>query len=117
VFGMSPRMRLDLMVNDFTWRAVTDRSLTLFESRFRRNFIHIRDVASAFVWALEGRLTLGNAYNAGNTELNMTKRQLCEAIARQVPGFLVTEAAIGEDPDKRDYLVSNAKIEALGWRP
>jgi len=118
VFGMAPRMRLDLLVNDFTWRAVNDRAVVLFEAHFRRNFIHVRDVAKAFLHVLESYDSLkGQAYNVGLSEANLSKAQLCEVIAKEVPGFVYLEAPVGEDPDKRDYIVSNAKIEATGWRP
>ena len=118
VFGMSPHMRLDLLVNDFTWRAVTDRFLVIFEGHFRRNYIHIRDVAKAFIHALDNYDAMrGQPYNVGLSEANLTKLDLCAAIQRHVPGFVYLEAPIGEDPDKRDYIVSNAKIEATGFRP
>lgn len=115
VFGASPRMRLDLLVNDFVYRAVTDRAIVLFEPHFRRNYIHIRDVARAFLHAIES-LIPGQAYNVGDSEANLTKQQLCDRIARYVD-FACVEAHIGEDPDKRDYLVSNEKIEATAWSP
>ncbi|HTV46281.1 MAG TPA: NAD(P)-dependent oxidoreductase [Stellaceae bacterium] len=118
VFGMSPRMRLDLLVNDFTWRAVNDKAVVLFEAHFRRNYIHVRDVAKAFLHALENLdRMLGEPYNVGLSEANLSKSQLCQRIAEQVPGFVYLEAPIGEDPDKRDYIVSNAKLEATGWHP
>jgi nucleoside-diphosphate-sugar epimerase len=118
VFGMAPRMRLDLLVNDFTWRAVNDRAVVLFEAHFRRNFIHIRDVVKAFLHGIDNAARMkGQAYNVGLSEANLSKAQLCERIARHVPGFVYLEAPIGEDPDKRDYIVSNAKLEAAGWVP
>ena len=118
VFGMSPRMRLDLLVNDFTWRAVNDRAVVLFEAHFRRNYIHVRDVAKAFLHAIDHHdAMLGEPYNAGLSEANLSKSQLCARIAQHVPGFVYLEAPIGEDPDKRDYIVSNEKLEATGWRP
>ena len=118
VFGISPRMRLDLLVNDFTYRAYRDRFIVLFEEHFRRNYIHIRDVAGAFLFGLENHDRMkGQAYNVGLSSANLTKRELCEKIREYVPGFTIISAPIGEDPDKRDYIVSNAKIEALGWRP
>ena len=118
LFGMSPRMRLDLMVNDFVYRAVHDRSLVLFEPRFRRNFLHVRDAALAIMWALNGALERGQAYNCGDSRANMSKWQLCGEIAKIVKGFGWHESAIGSyDPDRRDYVVSNTKIEAKGWRP
>jgi nucleoside-diphosphate-sugar epimerase len=118
VFGMSPRMRMDLLVNDFTYRAYKDRSIILFEENFRRNFIHIADVARAFIFAIDNFQTMqGEPYNVGLSSANLTKKQLCEKIKEHVPEFYIYCAPIGEDPDKRDYLVSNAKIEALAWRP
>ncbi len=118
VFGMSPRMRLDLLVNDFTWRAVNDRAVVLFEAHFRRNYIHIRDVAKAFLHAVDNYGSMrGEPFNVGLSEANLSKAQLCERIARHVPGFVWLEAPVGEDPDKRDYVVSNEKLEKTGWRP
>jgi nucleoside-diphosphate-sugar epimerase len=118
VFGMSPRMRLDLLVNDFTWRAYKDRSIVLFEEHFRRNYVHVRDVAKAFLFGLENYDRMkGGPYNVGLSSANLTKRELCEKIREHVPGFHIISAPVGEDADKRDYVVSNAKIESLGWRP
>jgi nucleoside-diphosphate-sugar epimerase len=118
VFGMAPRMRLDLLVNDFTWRAVNDKAVVLFEAHFRRNLIHVRDVVKAFLHALDNYDTMrGEPYNVGLSEANLSKLQLCERIARHVPGFMYLEAPVGEDPDKRDYVVSNEKLERTGWRP
>jgi nucleoside-diphosphate-sugar epimerase len=118
VFGMAPRMRLDLLVNDFTWRAVSDRALVVFEGHFRRNYIHVRDVVKAFLHAIDRYEAMdGRAYNVGLSDANLTKLELCALIRRQVPGFVYVEAPIGEDPDKRDYLVSNARLEATGFRP
>ena len=118
VFGMSPRMRIDLLVNDFTYRAVHDRFVVLFESSFKRNYIHVRDVAGAFMHAIANREKMrGQIYNVGLSDANVSKRELCEAIARQVKGFVFLEAPVGKDPDQRNYIVSNAKIEATGWKP
>jgi nucleoside-diphosphate-sugar epimerase len=118
VFGMSPRMRLDLLVNDFTCRALKDRFLVVFEGHFRRNYIHVRDVAAVFLHAMENFESMrGEAYNAGLSDANLTKLELCAKIKEQVPDFLYLEAPVGEDPDKRDYLVSNAKIERTGFAP
>lgn len=118
VFGMAPRMRIDLLVNDFVYRAVMDRAVTLFEGHFRRNYIHIRDVARAFLHGI-GRFEelRGESYNVGLSDANLSKIQLCERIRAQVPAFTFSSAPIGEDPDKRDYIVSNAKIEATGFQP
>jgi len=118
VFGMSPRMRLDLLVNDFTYRAIKDRFVVVFEGHFRRNYIHVRDVAAAFVHAIEHYDAMrGQAYNVGLSDANLTKLELCAKIKAQVPDFLFLEAPVGEDPDKRDYLVSNEKIERTGFLP
>ena len=118
VFGMAPRMRLDLLVNDFVYRAVTDRFIVLFEAHFRRNFIHIRDVARAFQHAMHRFDEMkGGAFNVGLSDANLSKAELCDRIKLQVPGFVYLEAPVGQDPDQRDYLVSNAKIEATGYRP
>jgi nucleoside-diphosphate-sugar epimerase len=118
VFGMAPRMRIDLLVNDFTHRAVTDRALVIFEGHFRRNYIHIRDVAKAFMHAMEKFDAMkGQAYNVGLSTANLSKLELCARIKQQIPAFTYLEAPVGEDPDKRDYIVSNDKIEATGYRP
>jgi nucleoside-diphosphate-sugar epimerase len=118
VFGPSPRMRLDLLVNDFVYRAVTERSIVLFESHFTRNFIHIRDVARAFLHGIDQFDQMeGRAFNVGLDDANVTKRELCERIAVHVPGFTIIEAPIGRDPDQRDYIVSNARLAATGFRP
>jgi len=118
VFGMSPRMRLDLLVNDFTYRAVTDRAVVVFEGHFKRNYIHIRDVAIAFLHAIEHYSSMrGNAYNVGLSNANLSKLELCGVIKTLVPRFVFLEAPIGEDPDKRDYVVSNSKIERTGFQP
>ncbi len=118
VFGMSPRMRVDLLVNDFTYRAVTDRAVVIFEGHFKRNYIHIRDVARAFMHAIDNYAEMsGQAFNVGLSTANLSKLELCAKIKEQVPSFVYMEAPIGEDPDKRDYIVSNAKLEATGWEP
>ncbi|GJD77060.1 NAD-dependent epimerase/dehydratase family protein [Methylobacterium gregans] len=118
VFGMAPRMRLDLLVNDFTHRAVNDGALVVFEGHFKRNYIHIRDVAKGFLHAIDrfGAMR-GEAYNLGLSSANLSKLELCQRIKAHVPRFVYIEAPIGEDPDKRDYIVSNAKLEATGWSP
>ncbi|MEE7503800.1 NAD-dependent epimerase/dehydratase family protein [Methylobacterium sp. C33D] len=118
VFGMAPRMRLDLLVNDFTHRAVTDRALLVFEGHFKRNYIHIRDVAKGFIHAMDNYDRMrGEAYNLGLSSANLSKLELCARIKAHVPNFVYVEAPIGEDPDKRDYIVSNEKLEATGWFP
>jgi nucleoside-diphosphate-sugar epimerase len=116
VFGMAPRMRIDLLVNDFVYRAVNDRFVVLFEAHFKRNYIHIRDVARAFIHAIDNFDDMkGGAYNVGLSDANISKAELCERIKAQVPNFVYLEAPIGEDPDKRDYIVSNSKIERTGY--
>ena len=118
VFGMSPRMRIDLLVNDFVYRAVNDRAVVLFEAHFKRNYIHVRDVVRAFLHGIEHFEEMqGQPYNVGLSDANLSKRELCEKIQAHLPSFAFVEAAIGEDPDKRDYIVSNAKIEATGFVP
>lgn len=118
VFGMSPRMRIDLLVNDFTYRAVTDRFVVVFEGHFKRNYIHIRDVARAFIHGINNFDTMKNqAYNIGLSDANLSKLELCSKIKEQVPNFIYLEAPIGEDPDKRDYIVSNGKVERAGFKP
>lgn len=117
-FGVSPRMRLDLLVNDFTYRAVYDRFIVLFEGHFKRNYIHVRDVANAFLHALENFDRMkGEAYNVGLSDANLSKIELCGEIKSHVPEFYFVESDIGEDPDKRDYIVSNEKIEKTGFKP
>ncbi len=118
VFGMSPRMRLDLLVNDFVYRAVNDRSIVLFESYFKRNYIHVRDVANVFLHAINNfDLMKDEVYNFGLSDANLSKKELCDQIQKHLPNLVVLEAPIGEDPDKRDYIVSNEKIEATGFMP
>ena len=118
VFGMSPRMRIDLLVNDFVYRALHDRFIVLFESHFKRNYIHIRDVARVFLHGIKNFQKLkGQAYNVGLSDANLSKMELCRAIKKQLPDFVIMEAPVGEDPDKRDYIVSNDKIEKTGFKP
>lgn len=118
VFGMSPRMRMDLLVNDFTYRAVKDRFVVVFEGHFKRNYIHIRDVARAFIHAINNFDRMKNEpYNVGLSDANLSKLELCAEIKKQAPDFIYLEAQIGEDPDKRDYIVSNEKIEKTGYKP
>lgn len=118
VFGMSPRMRIDLLVNDFTYRAVYDRAVVLFEGHFKRNYIHIRDVAKAFMHGLTNFEQMKNTvYNVGLSDANLSKFELCTRIKEYVPNFVFIEAPVGEDPDKRNYIVSNEKIEKTGFKP
>lgn len=116
VFGMSPRMRLDLLVNDFVYRAVHDRALLIFEGHFKRNYIHIRDVVRVFLHGIENfRKMRGKPYNVGLEEANLSKLELCAVIKKHIPEFTYLEAPVGEDPDKRDYIVSNARISKTGF--
>jgi nucleoside-diphosphate-sugar epimerase len=118
VFGMSPRMRIDLLVNDFTYRAVNDRFVVLFESQFKRNYIHVRDVSRAFQHALNNYEKMkGQIYNVGLSDANVSKKELCEHIHKQIPEFTFIDAPVGKDPDQRNYIVSNEKIEATGYKP
>jgi len=118
VFGMSPRMRIDLLVNDFTYRAVYDGFTVLFESHFKRNYIHVRDVSRVFQHALNNFDSMnGEIYNVGLSDANVSKRELCEFIQKQLPKFTFIEEKIGKDPDQRNYIVSNEKIEATGYKP
>ena len=118
VFGMAPQMRIDLLVNDFTYRAVYDRAVLIFEGHFKRNYIHIRDVAKGFIHAIDNFDSMkGEAYNLGLSTANLSKLELCAKIQEQLPKFVYVEAPIGEDPDKRDYIVSNEKLEKTGWSP
>ncbi len=117
-FGVSPRMRLDLLVNDFVYRAVNDRFIVLFEAHFKRNYIHVRDVARVFVHGIKNFSSMkDHTYNVGLSEANLSKDELCREIKKQVPNFYFVEAAVGEDPDKRNYIVSNKKIEKTGFAP
>jgi nucleoside-diphosphate-sugar epimerase len=116
VFGASPRMRLDLLVNDFTYRAVKDGFIVIFEGHFKRNYIHIRDVAKAFIHAVNKFDTMkGEPYNVGLSDANLSKLDLCAKIKGQIKNFVFLEATVGEDPDKRDYIVSNEKVEKTGF--
>ena len=118
VFGISPRMRLDLLVNDLTYRAFTDRFVALFEPHFKRNYIHVRDVAKAFNHCLDNFDKMKNEpYNVGLSDANISKWELCEEIKKLLPDFFFVEVEGAKDPDKRNYIVSNAKIEATGFRP
>jgi len=118
VFGMSPRMRIDLLVNDFTYRAVNDRFVVLFESSFKRNYVHVRDVSRAFQHGIANFDAMkGQIYNVGLSDANVSKKELCERIQKQLPNFTFIEAPVGKDPDQRNYIVSNDKIEATGFKP
>jgi len=116
VFGMSPRMRIDLLVNDFTYRAVNDGFVVLFESHFKRNYVHVRDVSRVFQHALGNHEKMkGEIYNVGLSDANVSKKELCDHIKNQLPNFIYIDEQIGKDPDQRNYIVSNAKIEKTGF--
>ncbi|MFN0065285.1 MAG: NAD-dependent epimerase/dehydratase family protein [Chlamydiales bacterium] len=118
VFGVSPRMRLDLLVNDFTYRACHDKTIVLFEEHFKRNYIHVKDVARAFLFAIEHEKEMrGETYNVGLSNANLSKKELCEKIKKYIPDFYFHAAPVGKDPDQRNYIVSNDKLECLGWSP
>ncbi len=118
VFGASPRMRLDLLVNDIVYRAVFDRAVTLFEPHFKRNYVHLRDVIRTFLFTIDnfGKMR-GKAFNVGLSSANLSKYELCDKIQKHLPKFVFNVSEIGEDPDKRDYIVSTARLESLGWEP
>jgi len=118
VFGMSPRMRTDLLVNDLTYRAVNDGYVVIFEGHFKRNYIHVRDVCEAFLHAIYQFDNMkSNIYNVGLSSANVSKLELCEIIKKQIPNFTIVEGDIKKDPDQRNYIVSNEKLEATGWVP
>lgn len=118
VFGASPRMRLDLLVNDFVYRAVNDKTMIIFEGHFKRNFIHIRDVVGAYIHAINNFEAMkGKAYNCGLSDANLSKIELCEKIREHIPSFTFFESEINKDPDKRNYIVSNDRLESTGWKP
>ena len=117
VFGMSPRMRIDLLVNDFTYRAVYDGFVVLFESHFKRNYVHVKDVSRVFQHALLNQDKMkGQIYNVGLSEANVSKWELCERIQKHIPNFTFLEAPLGKDPDQRNYIVSNEKLESTGYK-
>jgi nucleoside-diphosphate-sugar epimerase len=117
VFGMSPRMRIDLLVNDFTYRAVYDGFVVLFESHFKRNYVHVKDVSRVFQHALLNHDKMkGQIYNVGLSEANVSKWELCERIKKHLPNFTFLEAPLGKDPDQRNYIVSNEKLESTGYK-
>ena len=116
VFGMSPRMRLDLLVNHFVYAAATDGYLVIFEKDFKRNYIHIRDVADCFLYCIENSNRMaGRAYNAGLDAANLSKQELALSIKKHVPKFYIHFAEVGSDPDKRNYIVSNQRLREAGF--
>ena len=118
VFGMSYRMRMDLLVNDFVYKALTDSYLVLFESHFTRNYIHVRDIANTFLFMIENYQECNNnAFNVGLTEANCTKLELANKIQKYIPDLIIVENNFKQDFDQRNYMVSNAKLESKGWKP
>jgi nucleoside-diphosphate-sugar epimerase len=118
VFGASPRMRTDLLVNDFVQRAVRDGAVVLYEAHMKRNFLHVRDVARAFLHGLRNYDAMaGGPYNVGLSDANLSKLELCQKIKVHLPRFTFLEAPVGKDPDQRDYVISNEKIEKTGFKP
>jgi nucleoside-diphosphate-sugar epimerase len=118
VFGVSPRMRQDLLVNDFTYKAVTDGYLVLFEAHFKRNYIHVQDIARTFQFMIENyEQTRGQVYNVGLSSANLSKLELAETIKKYVPKLVINQDEFNKDFDQRNYIVSNEKLESLGWSP
>lgn len=118
VFGVSPRMRIDLLVNDFVYRAINDKFVGIFEGHFQRNYIHICDVVRVFLHGIENFESMKNQpYNVGLSDANLSKLELCAKIKEHIPDFIFVESNLGKDPDKRDYIVSNEKIESTGFEP
>jgi len=118
VFGTSLRMRTDLLVNEFVYKAMTDKYIVVFEKDFKRNFIHIQDVGSVFAYSLENyNIMKNNSYNVGLSDANLSKDELLDIIKKYIPDFAINYSTFYKDPDKRNYIVSNKKIEATGWKP
>jgi len=116
VFGMSPRMRLDLLVNHFVYAAMTDGYIVIFEKDFKRNYVHIRDVADCFLYCIQNaQKMVGRPYNVGLDAANLSKEELARKVKEYVPEFYIHFAAVGSDPDKRDYIVSNQRLREAGF--
>ncbi len=117
VFGMSPRMRIDLLVNDFVYRAVNDKFIVLFESHFKRNYIHVKDVSKAFLHCIDNfKKMKGEIFNVGLSDANLTKLEICNLIKKHIPEFVILKENIQKDEDQRNYIVSNKKIEKTGYK-
>lgn len=116
VFGMSPRMRMDLLVNHFVYAALTDRYLVIFEKDFKRNYIHIRDVADCFLHCIDNAdAMIGRTFNVGLDNANLSKEELALKIREQIPEFYIHFSEVGSDPDKRNYIVSNERLRQTGF--
>ena len=117
VFGMSQRMRMDLLVNDFVYRALREKVILLYEGSFKRNYIHVSDVARVFIHSIENYKNMkNNIYNVGLSNANLSKYELCMIIKKFVPDLKVIEDKTKKDPDQRNYLVSNKKIERTKFK-
>ena len=118
VFGASSRMRTDLLVNDFVHKAIVDGYIVLFESHFKRNYIHVRDIAKTFLFCIENYdQMVGDVFNVGLSDANLSKLELAQSIKKLIPNFVIKEDDYKTDFDNRDYIVSNKKLESHGWRP
>jgi nucleoside-diphosphate-sugar epimerase len=118
VFGVSPRMRTDLLVNDFVYKSIVDGYLVLFEAHFKRNYIHVQDIARTFQFIIENyEKCKGQAFNVGLSTANLSKLELAEKIKSHIPSLVIKQDDFKEDFDKRNYIVSNEKLESLGWKP
>jgi nucleoside-diphosphate-sugar epimerase len=118
VFGVSPRMRTDLLVNDFVYKSIVDGYLVLFEANFKRNYIHVQDIARTFQFIIENyEVCKGQAFNVGLSSANLSKLELAEKIKVHIPGLVIKQDDFKEDFDKRNYIVSNQKLESKGWSP
>jgi len=117
VFGSSSRMRTDLLVNDFVYKSIVDGYLVLFESHFKRNYIHVRDIAQTFLFVIKNYDVMrGGAYNAGLSSANLSKMELALKIKNHIPNLIIKTEEFRKDVDKRNYIVSNKKLEKLGWK-
>lgn len=116
LFGMSPRMRLDLLVNHFVYAAVTDGYIVIFEKDFKRNYVHIRDVADCFIHCIQNMdRMVGRPYNVGLDDANLSKEDLALKIKEHIPNFYIHFSEVGSDPDKRNYIVSNQRLREIGF--
>lgn len=118
VFGSSPRMRTDLLVNDFVYKSIVDGYLVLFEGSFKRNYIHVKDIAETFLFCIENYDRMNNdVFNVGLSDANLSKIELAQTIKKHIPSLVIKEDDFKNDFDKRNYIVSNNKLESYGWKP